>query len=212
MDSLDRHTDYGSEPLDEADVGTDPMATFRRWLEDAEAHGLYEPNAMIVSTVDAGGTVSSRTVLLKGLDATGFEFVTNYSSRKGRALLANPAVSIVFPWFSMQRQVVVVGHATPASADVSDAYFAARPRGSQIAALASEQSQPITSRDELEARVRELETRFAGERPVPRPEGWGAFRVTPSEIEFWHGRTSRLHDRLRFTAEAGGWHLERLQP
>ncbi|MCU1638415.1 MAG: Pyridoxine/pyridoxamine 5-phosphate oxidase [Microbacteriaceae bacterium] len=213
MNSLSRHTDYGSASLEESAVDPDPMAEFAGWLAAAEDAELYEPNAMIVSTADGDGRPSSRTVLLKGLDASGFEFVTNYASHKGRALLANPGVSLLFPWYPMQRQVIVTGAAHRTSPEVSDAYFAARPRGSRLAALASEQSQPIDSRAALEQRVRELELRFPGDAPIPRPDTWGAFRVIPDHIEFWQGRTSRLHDRLRFTVLPGGdWRLERLQP
>lgn len=218
MDSFTRHTDYGSTSLTEADVDPDPIVEFAAWLARAERAGVYEPNAMVVGTVDADGRPSSRTVLLKGLDAEGFEFVTNYESRKGRALAANPAVSLLFPWYSLNRQVCVLGTAAPTSAEVSDAYFARRPRGARIAALASEQSRPVDSRDELERRVRELEERYPEGTEIPRPEHWGGVRVVPREIEFWQGRTSRLHDRIRFTATtapgagARGWTRERLQP
>lgn len=213
MDSLTTHTDYGSESLDEGDVDADPMVQFARWLAAAEQAGLYEPNAMVVSTVDPDGRPGSRTVLLKGLDGEGFEFVTNYTSRKGRALLAEPRVSLLFPWFSMQRQVTVDGVARPTDPGTSDAYFDARPRGSRIAALASDQSQPIGSREALEQRVRELERIHPDDAAIARPDGWGGFRVVPQRIEFWQGRTSRLHDRLRFTlAPTGGWAMERLQP
>ncbi len=213
LNSLSAHTDYGAVRLDEADINPDPMIEFAAWLAAAESAGLYEPNAMVVSTTDPDGRPSSRTVLLKGLDGTGFEFITNYGSRKGRALLANPALSLLFPWYSMQRQVIVGGTAHPTDSVVSDAYFAARPRGSQLASAASEQSQPIESRAVLEQRVRILEERYPEGEPIPRPDSWGAFRVVPDRIEFWQGRTSRLHDRLLFTAlGGGGWALERLQP
>ncbi len=232
MDSLSRHTDYGSVSLDEESVDADPMVEFAAWLQAAEEAELYEPNAMVVGTIDPDGRPSSRTVLLKGLDGAGFEFVTNYGSRKGLALLANPAVSLLFPWYTMQRQVIVYGEAHPTAPEVSDAYFDGRPRGSRIAALASEQSRPIESRAALEARVRELEARFGESSGIRRPEHWGAFRVTPHRIEFWQGRTSRLHDRLLFTARldaaqdgavqggvgadaatpARAWSMQRLQP
>jgi pyridoxamine 5'-phosphate oxidase len=212
MDSLSSHTDYGSVSLDEASVDPDPLAEFASWLTAAERAGIYEPNAMVVGTIDPDGRPSSRTVLLKGLDATGFEFVTNYGSRKGIALLANPAVTLLFPWYSMQRQVIVTGEARPAGPEASDGYFDGRPRGSRIAALASEQSSPIESRAALEARVNELEARFGESGDIPRPENWGAFRVTPQRIEFWQGRTSRLHDRLEFARVDGSWRMRRLQP
>jgi len=210
--SLERHTDYGSTGLSKTDVLRDPMAQFATWLAAAEDAEIFEPNAMVVSTVDADGTPSSRTVLLKGLDGGTFEFVTNYRSHKGRALSAHPAVSVLFPWYQLTRQVIVRGVAHQTDAATSDAYFAARPHGSRLAALASAQSEPVESRRVLEDRMRELESRFPEGSVVPRPEHWGGYRVVPSSIEFWQGRTSRLHDRLVFTAVDGGWSLERLQP
>jgi pyridoxamine 5'-phosphate oxidase len=156
---------------------------------------------------------SSRTVLLRGADEQGFEFFTSYTSHKGRALVAHPEVSIVFPWYLIHRQVIVRGIAAPTDTAVSDAYFANRPKGAQIAAVASDQSKPIASRDVLEARVGELEKLYGEGQGVPRPDTWGGFRVIPSSYEFWQGRTSRLHDRLRFTRDGSGeWNLERLQP
>lgn len=210
-DSLARHTDYGQTPLTESEINRDPLAQFSRWLAEAEESGVYEPNAMVLSTIDVDRLPSSRTVLLRTVDADGFEFFTSYTSAKGRALLAHPHVSIVFPWYLIHRQVIVRGHAEPTSPQISDAYFASRPRGSQIAAVASDQSQPIASRDLLEARVHELEKQYEGGE-VPRPATWGGFRVVPTSFEFWQGRSSRMHDRLRFTREDGSWALERLQP
>jgi len=167
---------------------------------------------MVLSTVDADGSPSSRTVLLRAIDDAGLEFFTNYSSIKGRELLANPATALVFPWYAIHRQVLVQGTARPVAAAFSDHYFATRPRGSQIAAHASEQSQPIASRALLEQRVTELEKEFEGS-DVPRPDDWGGFVVEPHTIEFWQGRSSRLHDRVRFTrAASGGWERTRLQP
>ena len=212
MSSLERHTDYGSTGLSESEVLRDPMAQFAAWLSAAEDAQIFEPNAMVLSTVDADGTPSSRTVLLKGLDGEAFEFVTNYRSHKGQALSAHPAVSLLFPWYSLTRQVIVRGVAHRADAAISDSYFATRPHGSRLAALASEQSEPVGSREVLEDRMRELESRYPEGSIVPRPEHWGGFRVIPNCIEFWQGRTSRLHDRLVFTAVDGGWTLERLQP
>lgn len=212
MSSLERHTDYGSTGLSESEVLSDPMAQFAAWLTAAEEAQIFEPNAMVVSTVDADGTPSSRTVLLKGLDGVAFEFVTNYRSHKGQALAVHPAVSLLFPWYPLTRQVIVRGIAHPTDAATSDTYFATRPHGSRLAALASAQSEPVASRQVLEDRMRELEARFPDGSVVPRPEHWGGFRVVPSSIEFWQGRTSRLHDRLVFTAVAGGWQIERLQP
>ncbi|WP_174720103.1 pyridoxamine 5'-phosphate oxidase [Cryobacterium sp. TMT2-15-1] len=213
MESLTSHTDYGAVGLTEAQVNSDPMLEFATWLAAAEGAGLYEPNAMVVGTIDPDGRPSSRTVLLKGLDGSGFEFVTNYDSRKGRALRKNSGVTLLFPWYPMQRQVIVYGTAHATDAAVSDAYFARRPRPARIAALASEQSEPIASRELLEEQVRAVDRLYPDDTEIPRPTDWGGFRVIPHAIEFWQGRTSRLHDRLHFTALAGGgWTRERLQP
>jgi pyridoxamine 5'-phosphate oxidase len=212
-DSLRRHTDYGQQPLTEREILRDPIAQFSLWLEQADESKVYEPNAMVLSTVEPDGLPSSRTVLLRTVDTHGFEFFTSYTSQKGRALLNNPEVAIVFPWYLIHRQVIVRGTATPTDPQVSDAYFANRPKGAQIAAVASDQSQPIASRELLEKRVNELEELYGEGHDVPRPETWGGFRVIPRSYEFWQGRTSRLHDRLRFTRdESGAWNLERLQP
>ena len=211
-DPLNRHTDYGQTPLTEAEILRDPFAQARLWLDQAAESGVYEPNAMVLSTIDPDGLPSSRTVLLRSLDAArGLEFFTSYTSAKGRALMSHPEVSIVFPWYLIHRQIIVRGVATPVDPEVSDAYFASRPRGSQIAAAASDQSAPIASRELLEARVSELEALYEGGE-VPRPATWGGFRVIPNSVEFWQGRSSRMHDRLRFSRTESGWDLTRLQP
>lgn len=213
MQSLSRHTDYGDDGLEFSDLDPDPIIQFANWLRAAETAEVFEPNAMVLSTVDAEGVVTSRTVLLKGLDDAGFEFVTNYQSRKGRALAEHPSVSLLFPWYSMKRQVIVTGAAERASAEASDEYHARRPRGAQLAAWASDQSQPVESKDVLTERMKELETRFANETEVPRPEKWGAFRVRPTAFEFWQGRSMRFHDRFRYARQAdGSWRITRLQP
>ena len=207
------HTDYGVEKLEEADLAGDPFAQFVSWLAEAAEREVYEPNAMVLGTIDPDGAPSIRTVLLRGIDDRGFAFYTDYTSRKGRALLANPAVSAVFPWYTLHRQVIVFGEAHPVEADDSDAYFAARPRGAQVAAWSSDQSHTIASRDALEQKVRDADARFADASEIPRPERWGGFRIVPRRVEFWQGRTSRLHDRLVFSREGdGAWSVERLQP
>ena len=211
--ALRKHTDYGVEKLEEADLADDPFAQFAAWLAEAAEREVYEPNAMVLGTIDPEGSPSIRTVLLRGVDDRGFSFYTDYTSRKGRALLANPAVSAVFPWYTLHRQVIVFGEAHPVETEDSDAYFAARPRGAQVAAWSSDQSQTIASRDALEQKVRDADARFADEPEIPRPERWGGFRIVPRRVEFWQGRTSRLHDRLVFTRQGdGGWTVERLQP
>lgn len=210
--ALRTHTDYGVEKLDEADLAADPVAQFTAWLAEAAERGVYEPNAMVLATIDPDGAPSIRTVLLRSVDERGFAFYTDYSSRKGRALLEHPAVAVVFPWYTLHRQVKIFGHAHPVEVADSDAYFANRPRGAQVAAWSSDQSQPIASRDALEQRVHDVEAQFVDAPEVPRPQRWGGFRIVPDRVEFWQGRTSRLHDRLLFHRVGEGWRVERLQP
>lgn len=213
MKSLTQHTDYGDNGLELTDLDANPFTQLATWLRAAEDAEVFEPNAMVLSTADAEGVVSSRTVLLKGIDDAGLEFVTNYQSRKGRALAEHPAVSLVFPWYSMKRQIIVTGTAERASASASDMYHARRPRGAQLAAWASDQSQPVENKEILETRLTEFETRFADTDEVPRPEKWGAFRIRPTAFEFWQGRSMRFHDRFRYELDAAGnWQVTRLQP
>ncbi len=202
--------EYARAGLTEAELAPDPTTQFRRWLAEAIAADLVEPNAMLLATAGADGAPSARTVLLKDVGEAGFTFFTNLGSRKGRELAANPRASLVFPWHVLDRQVTVVGAVVRVPDDAADAYFAARPREAQLGAWASDQSRVIGGREELAARLAETARRFAGE--VPRPPHWGGFTVVPATVEFWQGRPGRLHDRLRYRAASGGWVVERLAP
>jgi pyridoxamine 5'-phosphate oxidase len=203
------YTEWGA--LLEADLAADWTSQFARWFAEATAAGLPEPNAMIVATADAAARPSARTVLLKGYDERGFVFFTNYTSRKGTEALANPAASLVFPWFPMQRQVLIAGAVEPVDRAETEAYFASRPRGSQLGAWASPQSQVLPDRAAVEAGLAAAVERF-GDGPVPPPPHWGGLRVVPETVEFWQGRSNRLHDRLRFHRTREGWAVERLAP
>lgn len=196
--------------LDESVLPGEPLMLIREWLDRATQAGLPEPNAMAVATVGTNGTPSVRLVLCKGIDDRGVVFYTNYKSRKARDLDTNRAASLVFPWHPIGRQVRVEGRAERVSAAESDAYFATRPRGAQLSAWASKQSDVVPSRRDLEARVAELDKTYPGE--VPRPPYWGGFRVVPSRVEFWQARPDRLHDRFVFQRAGDGWSVVRLQP
>jgi pyridoxamine 5'-phosphate oxidase len=208
----DLRVEYSRERLDEADVAADAVEQFARWFAEAQAAKVPEPNAMTLATADASCVPSARIVLLKAFDARGFTFFTNYDSRKGRELSANPRAALCFFWQPLERQVRVEGTVEKVGRAESEAYFRSRPRQAQVGAWVSQQSAPLTSRAELERLEAELQARF-GDAPVPLPDYWGGYRVVPTAIEFWQGRPSRLHDRLIYTrSEGGGWTLRRLSP
>lgn len=202
---------YRSRRLLESDVPPEPLALFRKWLADAVRFGLPEPNAMVLATADASGRPCARHVLLKEVDEDGFVFYTNLRSRKAAEIASNPQVSLCFPWFAIERQVVICGEAAPVGRDEADAYWVTRPRESQLGACASEQSAVIESRDVLEERATAVAAQFPVE--VPLPDFWGGYRVAPRTIEFWQGGPARLHDRLQYSLTEGKrWRLERLSP
>ena len=215
----DLRVTYSHQTLEESDMAKTPLAQFEKWFAEVVSAGLPEPNAMSVSTSDAANQPTTRHVLLKQADERGFVFYTNYESTKGKAISQNPKVSLLFPWFSIFRQVIVVGRAERVSRLESEEYFNQRPHGSRIGALASAQSEVLTSREDLDKRWRELEKQYPD--VVPLPDNWGGLVVIPQSVEFWAGRQSRLHDRLRYVfigtgsvsmAEPSQWRLERLSP
>jgi pyridoxamine 5'-phosphate oxidase len=202
--------EYTREGLRRADLDTDPVVQFRRWFGEAAAAELVEPNAMVLGTTD-GKRPSSRTVLLKAYDERGFVFFTNYESRKAREIASNGDVSLLFPWYPLERQVGILGRAERISAAESLAYFTSRPHGSRLGAWVSQQSSVVNSRKFLEMKWDEMKRKFAdGE--IPLPSFWGGIRVVPTEIEFWQGRENRLHDRFRYTRSGDAWAIERLAP
>ena len=206
---------YGQAGLSEGDIAADPIEQFKIWLGQASENIMVvEANAMVLSTVTDGAPVG-RTVLLKDVSIDGFTFFTNYLSRKAEAISNNPNVSLVFPWYPMERQVIIIGSAEKVSAQESDEYFAARPWGSQIGATASAQSAELDSRETLEQRYSEISAKYPEGTVVPRPEFWGGYLVRPVSIEFWQGRHSRLHDRLRYVrsdSQKTDWQVKRLNP
>jgi pyridoxamine 5'-phosphate oxidase len=224
-DSLRRLADlrvsYDAGTLDERDLQPTPLAQFRSWFDDAVAVGLPEPNAMVVATAAPDGQPSARTVLLKDVDARGLVFYTNLGSRKSLELAANPGASCVFPWFAMHRQVVVVGRVEEIGREEAGEYFASRPQGSRLGAWASRQSTVIDGREGIEQRYADLQRDYPEGADVPLPDFWGGWLVRPDSVEFWQGRESRLHDRLRYRAasdagprldDAAAWVVERLSP
>jgi pyridoxamine 5'-phosphate oxidase len=207
----DLRQDYRQQALLETEAHSDPMLQFRQWFDQALAADLIEPNAMTLATVDATGQPSARMVLLKGLESGGFDFFTNYNGRKGQELATNPKAALVFWWGELERQVRIEGTVSPITAAESDQYFHSRPIGSQLGAWASPQSQVIADRQVLETRLAEVKAQYEG-KEIPRPPHWGGYRLTPHAIEFWQGRSNRLHDRLLYTRTGNTWQQVRLAP
>ena len=202
---------YESAPFDVGDVQGDPLEQFATWFQDAQRSELFEPNAAVLATADEHGRPSARHVLVKGLGTEGFVFFSNYHSRKGAELAANPFATLVFTWSPLARQVVIEGGVRRLDARASDTYFDSRPRASQLGAWASQQSTELVSRAALDDAYAAAEATFAG-RDVPRPEHWGGYLLEPQRIEFWQGRPSRLHDRICYLASDTGWRIVRLAP
>lgn len=211
MSLADLRKDYSLAGLLEKDLARDPFRQFEKWFQEAEGAKIHEPNAMSLATAARDGRPSARTVLLKGLDGRGFVFFSNYESRKGRELDANPQATLLFPWLALERQVIIEGPLAKVPREESETYFHSRPRASQLSAWVSQQSAIISDRSVLEDSMKLLEAKYAG-REVPLPPHWGGWRLAPETVEFWQGRRSRLHDRLRYRRGKDGWTIERLAP
>ena len=211
MSLADLRRDYARATLSEREVAADPVEQFGRWFDQAIAAQVLEPNAMTLATATADGSPSARVVLLKGVSAQGFVFFTDFRSRKATELAANPRAALVFYWGELERQVRVTGRAGRISAEESEAYYRTRPLASRLGAWASVQSSVLASRDVLEEQLREVTARYAGGDP-PLPPHWGGFRLAHEEVEFWQGRRSRLHDRVRYRREGSAWVTERMSP
>jgi pyridoxamine 5'-phosphate oxidase len=204
--------EYSLAGLSEKDLARDPFRQFEKWFQEVAAAKIPEPNAAVLATAAKDGRPSARMVLLKAVDGRGFVFYTSYDSRKGRELEMNPRAAYVFPWIALERQVIIEGTVTRVAREESEAYFHSRPRANQISAWASPQSSIIGGREALDAAMKAMEKKYAG-REAPMPPNWGGFRIAPETVEFWQGRRSRLHDRLRYRREANGaWVVERLAP
>ena len=203
--------EYARARLDERDVDPDPLVQFHKWFDDARRAELPEPNAMTLATATPAGVPSARMVLLKAADERGFTFFTDYRSRKGQELEANPHAALVFFWGELERQVRITGTVSRVSREETEAYFRTRPRESRLGAWTSHQSKVLEGRETLEARLREMAARHPGDE-VPTPPYWGGYLLKPDALEFWQGRESRLHDRVRYQREAGSWRIERLSP
>ena len=211
MDLSEFRKEYSDRGLSRAELDGDPVVQFERWFQQSTELGLYEPNAMTLATVDERGMPYQRTVLLKYFDGEGFVFFTNYGSRKAMQMAVNASVCLLFPWITLERQVIVQGRAERVSTAESLKYFASRPRESQIGAWVSNQSEVITSRKFLMQKLAEIEEKFAhGE--IPLPSFWGGFRVVPETLEFWQGGPARLHDRFLYSRAGEGWEVNRLSP
>jgi pyridoxamine 5'-phosphate oxidase len=204
--------EYARVGLHEADLPTDPVILFEQWLADAVASGMHEPTAMAVSTLGPDGAPNSRLVLLKSVDERGLAFFTNYRSRKARDLATDPRCAAVFPWHCILRQVRVEGRAERVSSEESDAYFATRPRGSQLGAWASPQSEEVPDREYLDRAYEKTELRWPETASIPRPEHWGGIRIVPAAVEFWQGRSARMHDRIYYSRVGQSWKFGRLAP